>query len=214
MKAFIRVVLVVCFSMCFATSLFSQRVLFRDVKVTPRWVPGPGISSGSVVERGSNRQSRWLQIDVDFTSIILKGQPWLDNVVVKYDILLPQTTNRKVVLSGQIQYWSIAMDGEEHHIQAFIHPKFLQRYAPGLKMSSRDLKDLRILVTFLQNDSPIAMGVYKPTVKSSPASIRAEIVKALQDRMTFKSKESVFSRNETPWGVLNVDYYELIKRRR
>ena len=213
MKIFMRVVLIVCFAVCFTNSLFSQRVLFKDVKVTPRWVPSPGIN-GNVIQRGNSSQDRWLQVDVDFTSIVLQGQPWLDDVVVKYDILLPQTTSRKVVLSGQTQYWSIAMNGQQHHVQSFIHPRFLQRYAPGLKMNSRDLKDLRILVTFLQNDSIVAMGVYKPSVKASPVAIKGEIDKALQDRRTFKGKESVFSRDETPWGVLNVDYYELIKRRR
>ena len=195
------------------TSLFSQRVLFKDIKVTPRWVPSPGIS-GNVINRGITKQDRWLQMDVDFSSIVLQGQPWLDDVVVKYDVLLPQTTSRKVVLSGQTQYWSIAMNGQAHHIQAFIHPRFLQRYAPGLQMRNSDLKDLRILVTFLQNDSIVAMGVYKPTTKTAPISIKSDITKALQDRRTFKGKDSVFSRDETPWGVLNVDYYELIKRRR
>jgi hypothetical protein len=194
------------------SNLFGQ-ALFKDVKVTPRWVTGPGIQAGNVIERGVKLQTRWLQIDVDFSSIIMK-QPWLDGVVFQYDVLLPQTTSKKVVLSGKVQYWSIAMDGKTHHVQAFVHPRFLQRYAPGLKMRKSDLKDLRIFITILQNDSPIGMGAYKPTSKTSPKAVRSEIQKALSDRKTFKGKDSVFSRDDTPWGVINVDYYELIKRKK
>jgi hypothetical protein len=194
------------------SSIFAQ-ALFKDIKVTPRWVMGPGIQAGSVIDRGSKVDGRWLQIDVDFSSVVMK-QGWLDDVVFQYDVLLPQTTSRKVVLSGRVKYWSIAMDGKTHHVQAFIHPRFLQRYAPGLRMKKSDLKDLRIIVTISQNDSTIGGGVFKPTSKTSPKMVIAEIKKAQSDRKTFKGKDCVFSRNETPWGVLNVSYYELIKRKK
>jgi hypothetical protein len=194
------------------SSIFAQ-ALFKDIKVTPRWVMGPGIQAGSVIDRGSKVDGRWLQIDVDFSSVVMK-QGCLDDVVFQYDVLLPQTTSRKVILSGRVKYWSIAMDGKTHHVQAFIHPRFLQRYAPGLRMKKSDLKDLRIIVTISQNDSTIGGGVFKPTSKTSPKMVIAEIKKAQADRKTFKGKDCVFSRNETPWGVLNVSYYELIKRKK
>ncbi len=213
MRTIRKTMLILGLFVCSAASLFSQKILFTDIKVIPRWVPGPGVQASNIIGRGVKLQTRWLQINVDYTSTVMK-QGWLDDVVIKYDVLLPQTTSRKVVLSGQVQYWSLAMDGETNHAQAFVNPRFLQRYAPGLQMRKSDLKDLRILVTFLQNDSPIAMGVYKPSSKTSPISIKNEISKALQDRRTFKSKDSVFGRDQTPWGVLNVDYYELIKRKK
>ena len=214
MKTLSKAVIVIGLSVFSCLPLAAQgKALFSNVKVTPRWVTGPGIQAGSVIERGAKIQSRWLQIDVDFTAISMRSG-WLDGVVFKYDVLLPQTTSRKVVLSGKIQYWSIAMDGNTHHVQAFIHPRFLQRYAPGLKMRKNDLKDLRIIVTILQNESPIGGGVFKPTTRTSVKTIRAEIGKALADRKTFKGKDSVFSRGETPWGVLNVEYYELEKRQK
>jgi hypothetical protein len=81
-------------------------------------------------------------------------------------------------------------------------------------MKKNDLKDLRIFITVLQNDSPIGMGAFKPTSKTSAKAVMAEIKKAQADRKTFKGKDCVFSRNETPWGVLQVSYYELIKRKK
>jgi len=212
MRTYCKLIAIVVLCVLSLSNLFAQ-ALFKDIKVTPKWVTGPGVQAGNVIERGIKTQTRWLQIDVDFTSIIMK-QPWLDDVVFQYDVLLPQTTSRKVVLSGKVKYWSLAMNGKVHHVQAFIHPRFLERYAPGLKMRKNDLKDLRIFITILQNDSIIGGGAFKPSTRTSSKAIRAEIQKALSDRKTFKGKESVFSRDETPWGVLNVDYYELIKRKK
>jgi hypothetical protein len=105
------------------------------------------------------------------------------------------------------------MDGDEHHVQAFVHPRILQRYAPGLKLRGSALKKLYLLVTVLRNDSPIGMGVFKPTSKTDPRKVKAAIDSALRLMQTVKAKDSVFGRNETPWGVLNVSYYELIKRK-
>jgi len=195
------------------SAVVSAQQLFTNIEVAPRWVMGPGIQSGSAIERGSALQMKWLQLDIDFKTVPIRAG-WLDDVVFKYDILLPQTASKKVVLSGRIEYWSIKMDGQEHHVQAFVHPRILQRYAPGLRMRKSDLKDLRILVTVLKNDSPVGMGVYKPTTKTDPRTIKAAIDNAMKSMQTLKAKDSVFGRNETPWGVLNVSYYELIKRKR
>ncbi len=213
MRTLSKSVLVIGIFLFAVTSLFSQKALFENIKITPRWSIRPEFAVNNVITRGTNTQSRWLQIDVDYTSVAMK-QAWLDDVIIKYDILLPQTSIKKVVLSGQIQYWSLAMDGEINHAMAFVHPRFLQRYAPGLRMKKGDLKDLRILVTFIQNDSTIAMGFYKFKSKTTLKSVRTEIGAALQNRTTFKVKDSVFGRDETPWGVINVDYYELIKRKK
>ena len=214
MKTLTKAVIVIGLSMfSYLPLALHGQALFSDIKVTPRWVTGPGVQAGNVIDRGMKVQGRWLQIDVDFTAVPMKSG-WLDSVVFKYDVLLPQTTSSKVVLSGKVEYWSIAMDGNTHHVQAFIHPRFLQRYAPGLKMRKNDLKDLRIIVTILQNESPVGGGIFKPTSRTSVKAVRAEIGRALADRKTFKGKDSVFSRSETPWGVLNVDYYELEKRKK
>jgi len=140
------------FILCVA-SAYSQAP-FTEINVAPRWVPDPDIQAGSLIVKGTNNTVRWLQIDVDYVTRPNKAG-WLDNVVLKYDVLLPQTTRKAVVLSGQVEYWSIEMDGNKHHAQAFIHPKILKRYAPGVKMRKSALQDFRILVTVLVNESPV-----------------------------------------------------------
>jgi len=205
----------ILFIICISTA-YSQTVLFSNFKVTPRFVSDPDIQAGTVVGRGTNANARWLQIDVDFVSKKLSKRPWLDNVTIKYDVLLPKATptSRTVVLSGQVEYWSIAMNGEEHHAQAFIHPRILQRYAPALKMRKNDLKDIRVLVTILINDAPVGMGWYKMKTSTTLSEVRTTIGKALSSPNTFKGRDLVYGRDMTPWGVLNTSYYDLIKRKK
>jgi len=198
---------------CAALNLSAQ-VYFRDVTIKPRWSVDPGFSAPNAIEHSSGKAMYWLEINVDYKTVPTKGG-WMDNVVFKYDILLPaQKGAPPVVLTGQVAYWSIPMDGNVHHAQAFVHPRFLQRYASQLRFKPRELKDLRIRLTILFNDSPVGMGVSKPTTRTDPRTIVAEVAKALANMKTRKVKDSIFSRNETPWAILNLDYYELIKRKK
>jgi hypothetical protein len=117
------------------------------------------------------------------------------------------------VLTGKIDYWAIPMDGKMHHAQAFVHPRFLQRYAPELKFRGRELKDLRIRLIVKFNDSGVGGGTNKPTTRSDPSKIAKEVQQAIASVRTVKVKNSIFSRNETPWAILNIDFYELVKRK-
>lgn len=212
MKKFVKLYVVCLVSLICSATVYSQTVLFNNIEVDPRWVPDPDIKASSVIERGTNARLRWLQLDVDYTTVKNKTG-WQDNVVFQYQILLPKSATRRLtVLSGRVEYWSIPMDGEEHHAQAFIHPRILQRYAPGLKMKKNDLKDLRIFITVLVNESAVGKGVYKMKSSTNPRAVEKEVKDALKSMRTVKGNDLIFGRDKTPWGILNTSYYELIKR--
>lgn len=200
-----------------STSLYSQqKALFKDIKITPRWAYDPGFMTGNVIQRGTKTQLRWLQLDIDYTAVALKKTKWLDDVTIEYRILLPKSSKRRVVLSGKIDYWAIQMDGEVNHAQAFVYPKILLRYAPGAKLKKKELQELRITVTFIQNESIVGLGAYKPRKlrKKSATALANDLKKAMGDRKTIKVNKTVFSRDETPWAIININYYELIKRKK
>ena len=207
--------LVVGLFLCFSVSVSAQQsALFKDLKINARWVYDPGFSSGNVPQYGTKTQLKWLQIDVDYTAAAMKRASWLNDVTIEYRILLPKSGRRRVILSGKVEYWAIAMDGESNHAQAFVHPRFLQRYAPGLKLKKKELKDIRITVSFIQNESVVGKGVYKPKSKMSATALNRDLQRAMSDRSSIKINNSVFPRNETPWGIINLNYYELIKRKK
>ena len=209
---------VVCLAALGVGSKLSAQQYFKNVKVKASWKVDPGWSTGNVPIMDSGKALMWLQIDTDYDTVMppnAKGQIlWLDNVSMRYDVLLPvHRGSRAVVLTGKVAYWSIPMDGKTHHAQAFIHPRFIQRYASDLRQRNGELKNFRIVVTFEFNSSPVGMGVVKPRSNAKPKDIVAQIQKALAFASTKKIPNSIFPRNETPWGILNLNYYELIKRK-
>lgn len=162
---------------------------------------------------------KWIQIDVDYDTVnatnrTTKSTRWLENVIMKYDVLLPRVSGKpRVVLSGKVEYWALPMDGETHHAQVFIHPQILKRYVPNLKLSKSSMRDMRLALTFELNESPVGGGILKPRSSTKASAVMSEIRKALALPSTRKVKNAIFNREETPWGIINLSYYELIKRK-
>ena len=203
-----------------AGNAFSQAVkYFGDVSIKASHVYDPGFDSGNVKLVPVKKSLKWIQFDIDYTSAAktnrkTKSIQWLDDVIMKYDILLPKVSGKpRVVLSGKVEYWALPLDGEVHHAQVFVHPQILKRYVPNLKLSKGKLKDLKVKLTFEVNESPVGVGVLKSKKKDSPKAISREIQKALMAPSTRKVKNAIYNRNETPWGIINLSYYELIKRK-
>ena len=203
-----------------AGEAFSQAVTyFKDVNVNASVVYDPGFESGNVKSVATKKPLQWIQIDVDYVSDakvdrVTKETAWLENVVMKYDVLLPEVPRKpRVVLSGKVEYWAIALDGDKHYAQAFIHPQILRRYVPDLKLTKSAMRDLRILVTFEVNESPVGYGFMKPRSTSTLAEIGGEVRQALASPTTVKVRDAIFNRAETPWGIINLSHYELIKRK-
>jgi len=192
--------------------------MFKDVVVKASVVEDPGFSTGNVKLRPVKKNQRWIELDIDYSALSKvdkKGDPrWMNDVIIKYDVLLPRVAGKpRVVLSGKVQYWAIALDGSVHHAQAFIHPRILQRFVPGLKLNGSAMNDLRVMVTFELNESPVGIGVMKKRGKGKNSSVVTEIKRALSSPSTKKVKDSVFSRDMTPWAIINLGYYELIKQK-
>ena len=200
-------------------SLQAQTVkMFKDVVIKANVVQDPGFSTGNVKLRPVNKNQRWIELDVDYTTASSHQKNgdvrWATDIVMKYDVLLPRVPGHpRVVLSGKVQYWAIPLDGKVHHAQVFIHPRMLQRYVPGLKLNKGAMNDLRAMLTFELNESPVGGGIMK-TRGNKKVSVAGEVRKALASPATKKIKDAIFNRDETPWGIINLGYYELIKRKK
>ncbi|MBN1863733.1 MAG: hypothetical protein JW808_02405 [Victivallales bacterium] len=192
---------------------------FENVDVFASVVYNPEFNPSNVKSVSIKKLLQWIQIDLEYTTVARfdKGTQdvaWLENVVIKYDVLLPDVPRKpRVVLSGKVDYWAIPLDGDKHYAQAFIHPHILKRYVPDLKLNRSSMKDLRILVTFELNESPVGHGFMKLRSSSTLAEIGGEVKRANALPSTLKVRDAIFNRNETPWGVINLSHYELIKRK-
>jgi hypothetical protein len=75
------------------------------------------------------------------------------------------------------------------------------------------MKDLRLMLTFELNESPVGYGIVKARSRTKAKDVNREIKRALASPSTRKVKDAIYNRSETPWGIINLQYYELIKRK-
>lgn len=208
-------VLFISVSVCLGIGFncFSQeKGYFKNIEVKsdfvyyPRW----GVNN---VENLGNTKAQWLQISVKYITGKKEADSgkdssqWLDDVVMEYEVLLPTRStgkNKYILLTGQITYWSICLDGKEHKEIAFISPHFLRRYAPSMKLNDRTLKETLIKVTFKVNDA-IVGGGYQDTESAKLFKTASTSINLL------RVKNAVLGRDKTPWYYLNMEHYEMIK---
>lgn len=211
-----RTIALICIICSIGTNLFSQEALFKDIIMNCSFVNTPQINAANVTNLLSGKLDWWLQIDVTYkTAEKISGKgtnkrpEWLDNVTFKYEILLPGAEKGEVThLSGKTTFWSIPLDGKEHHDVAFVHPRFLQRYSPEIKTTPSFAKEINIRLTIELNGAIIG-GSFHPTRKAKEAAEMFQ--KAARDPRITRVENSIFGRDKTPWAFLNCDYYELIK---
>ncbi len=215
MRHLARIVIFIGLLFSSAIEVYSQESMFKDVTMQCSFVNTPQINAANVTNLLSPKLDWWLEIDVSYKTLEKitgrgsnKKPEWLDDVTFKYEILLPGTDREITHLSGKTTYWSIPLDGKEHHDVCFVHPRFLQRYSPEIKTTASFAKDINIKLTIELNGALIG-GAYHPTRKAKEV---AELFqKATRDPKITRVDNSIFSRDKTPWAILNCDYYELIK---
>lgn len=189
-----------------------QQKLFQGVTVTAEFVQAP-IYQASVNQIETNE--RWIEIKVDYTTAVAAGgkTTWQDDVTVEYEVLLPKDEKGKdfVMLTGKVSYWSIPMDGKAHQAMAYIHPRFIQRYAPELKLSKGSLKFLFVKTKFTVNSAEVGGGYFLPRGRTSKDAGGMFQKAATMPGLT-RVIDGVFGPDKTPWLFINPGLYEMIKQ--
>jgi hypothetical protein len=196
-----------------STLLAQGQAPFQNVAVTAQFLQSPLYQVDGVAQAVTN--ARWLEIKVEFTPVLIaakgsKLNEWMDDVAFEYEVLLPMDDkgSNYARLKGKVDYWSIPMDGKKHLADAFIHPRFIQRYAPGLKLNKSSLKNLYVKVTITAKGAVRGGQYYIPRGKSV-RDAEAMFAKATQISPV---EGIIFGRDKTPWVFVDLDQYELIKQ--
>lgn len=189
---------------------------FTDINITCTFENTPQINAANVAGLPVPKLDWWLQISVGYKTVEKsegkgsnKRYAWLDDVTLQYEIILPSNDKKMVCLTGKITYWSIPMDGKQHHAVAFVHPRFLQRYSPEIKTTNTFAKEIPIKLSFVLNEATLT-GAFHPSKKSD--QIARLFQNVARDPNITRVNDSIFGRDKTPWRDLNYDYYELIKQ--
>ncbi len=188
------------------TSLTNKRWLVVQVEFTP------GISSTENVRRdGGSRNPR------------RATGAWADDVKLVVRVLYPAVigSGRRAtaygLFSGSTLFWSLPLDGKQHSTAMMVPPQLLDRYmalrstAGGSELSAAK-SDFMIEAAFYdRNGREIGYGYYN--VRKDGAGDLPDYFNQLCEKVPrrYLVPDSVFSKDRTPWGVLDFDEYDLVK---
>lgn len=149
---------------------------------------------------------------------------WLDDVVMQIRVVLVDTKSGKQSgyseVTGQSQFWAIAMDGREHNAVMYVPPQLLDRLMPAsgpkaeASISGRAAQrnDFRVEVAFYHKHYGVVGRGYfgmKGRRETEESEEFEELVRSIGGRNIFHG--GVLSRGQTPWGLSNMDNYDLVK---
>ena len=151
----------------------------------------------SNIGRGRKPQQDWVMLSVTYDT----APDWIDELDFRYYVLTSQRVEGKTMytlFSKSVRYADIEK-GREHMSTVFLHPKAIGRY--GMPVAAAvEIRHAGELVAGDTADGAIRMPGRWWTSKE------------VLDREDVQAKQGyLMSRNETPWALVNIDDYEVIK---
>ena len=224
------------FALCAFLSLegapSAKRPLFGPVSVELKFLASPRIKTGSsnVTPRGrlSLYNNRWGAIEITYTprfdyeggrkrNVKTTGE-WLNDVVLGIQVIVRDSmsnTRRPVgaaLLSTRAEFWSIALDGKDHVFYMYIPPQIIERCMPtrdGRTVNTASTKDFFICVTFYHKEWGVLAKGYYGAKERRPGDEFNALLRTVPTSSIFHG--SILSRARSPWGVNDMDLYDLEK---
>jgi hypothetical protein len=164
------------------------RTDFQLTKITRNLISTPQFTYTGAQQYQSNQQSRWLEVEVEFTAI----PDSTDELTFKYFILL----NGKL-LTGEVTHINISA-GRENRSVMYVSPRAIARIMGNRSMSTSSVQNIAVQI--------VQQGAVKDELSLSRAQPQWY---AAIPRLT----GYVLNKNETPFAALYWDRYEQIKPR-
>jgi len=210
----------------------AKRPLFGPVGVDLKFLASPRITTGSssVTPKGrlSLYNNRWVGIEITYTPRFdyegarkRNAKPtgdWLNDVVLGIQVIIRDSmsnTRRPVgaaLLSTRAEFWSIALDGKDHVFYMYIPPQIIERCMPsrdGRTVNVAAAKDFLVCITFYHKEwGVLAKGCYGARDRR-PGEEFNELLRTVPSSNIFHG--AILSRARSPWGVNDIDQYDLEK---
>lgn len=210
----------------------SKRPLFGPVGIDLKFLASPRIKTGSsnVTPRGrlSLYNNRWVCIEITYTPRFdyegarkRNTRPtgeWLNDVVLGIQVVVRDAmsnTRRPVgaaLLSTRAEFWSIALDGKDHVFYMYIPPQVIERCMPsrdGRTVNIAAAKDFFVCITFYHKEWGVLAKGYYGAKDRRPGEEFNELLRTVPSSSTFHG--AILSRARSPWGVNDIDQYDLEK---
>ena len=210
----------------------AKRPLFGPVNVDMKFLLSPRIKAGSTNFSSKGRLSlyntRWGVIEITYTPRfdyegarkrnVKPTGAWLNDVVLGIQVIVRDSmsnTRRAVgaaLLSTRAEFWSIALDGRDHVFYMYIPPQIIERCMPsrdGRTVNVATAKDFLVCVTFYHKEWGVLAKGYFGAKDRRPGEEFKELLRTVPSSSVFHG--SILSRARSPWGVNDIDQYDLEK---
>ncbi len=144
------------------------------------------------------RRDEWLQIMIEYESEGSNG--WIDQLMLDWSVAILPSREKPILMKKRVLYADIE-DGRNHAVM-YIRPNLIKRYYRRGRISDSDI--------FVHIDVSIngtSAGTFNHAKGRSPKNWWD----AREPQVTFRPDE-LLSRDETPFGPMDYDYYEHIKK--
>ena len=222
--------------LCLGVSLCGDTLrqpVFSSVDVKFRLVNPPRIKTGgsSSVDRGSIalQNQRWGVLEIKYTPRVKlnnqipgkKGKVagmWLDDVSCIVRLVCRDSSNRREpgnsLFTTTVEFWTIPLDDNVHKYFVYLPPMLIERVMPVVRNDSSKIKiasdkNFVAAVSFVNKKWGLLGEGYCGMNEHYPSRYFAELERTVPKNCVFHG--SLVSRANSPWGMNNVDHFDLEK---
>ncbi len=188
---------------------------FTNVDIKLKTSLAPDFSVGNVADYQYPRK-KWIVMELSYTPAkdkkeVIRGETYYrfrEDLEIQFEILFA-TRNSYHILSKKISYSSVHFDGKRNYALALIPPAITDKiHVSRIKINHTHLRKLPLQVSFFLEG--VKVDEFFFGARKAPLAFDA----ARKFSRTQFHNSGIFDRMQTPWGPINFDRYELIKRGR
>ena len=219
-------------SLTLAATVFAapEEIAFSRVDVSVKLEKTPKIEFNSIGSptygnnKGKVQNANWVVVVVEYTpgylpagkkvnpKVVAKAREgaWIDDVTLDVDVEIPGERDKKTVLSGRTEFWTVQLDGRNHVALMLVPPQILERYLPlkGRSEQTVRLADIKVQAIFRNKEGKeLGVGYFNCPRKLEDAADYFQQSLAASNVI----KGAVMPRHKTPWLYHQIDNYDLLK---
>lgn len=146
-------------------------------------------------------QLKWLQLVIEYSTLTRGGDGWLDAMTLKWHVLLLEGKTERLYFTETVNYRDIK-DGDKHYAIVYLRPRAIRRYFEEKGRVSP--RNVAVYVEVLVNNVRVAEFSENQTGTSLPENWwRSPTLNRVDN--------ALLSRDKTPFGHMDYDFFEAIR---
>jgi hypothetical protein len=178
------------------------RIEFKEIDI--RFQRSPDFKDDGYVKAQGAEPLEWLQIVAEYATETRGSDGWLDGLTLKWHVLLLGGKTERLYFTETVDYMDI-IDGDEHYAIVYLRPRAIRRHFE--EHGRVTPRDIAVYVEALVNNVRVADFTYNKTRQSLPDNW-------WRSPTLNKVENALLSRDKTPFGHMDYDFFEAIRAAR